>query len=243
MMPRLAAFPATAAALWFVTTAILLLTATDVYSQTNEDAALKQVLKQMEAVGKTFHSFEAQISKKHYTAVLKEFDTPETGQFYYERAKDGSALLRQEITHPGPGILTIKGGVATYYQPLLKQAQIYNLGKNKDKAEYLALGLGQSPGKLQEKFDIKFQGMEMVAGSPCSVLVLEPKNPAEAAYFSTITLWIKKTNGVPIQQKLQEPASRNYLLVAFTDEKLNVQIPPSKFEQKLPSGVEIQKIQ
>jgi len=242
-MPRGAGFPAIAAALCFMTIAILALTGTDIYSQTKQDAALNHVLRQMEAVAKTFHSFEAQISKKHYTAVLKEFDTPETGQFYYERAKDGSALLRQEITQPGPGILTIKGGVATYYQPVLKQAQIYNLGKNKDKAEYFALGLGQSPGKLQEKYDIKFQGTEMVTGSPCSVLILKPKNPAEAAYFSTITLWIKKSNGVPIQQKLQESASSNYLLVAFTDEKLNVRIPPSKFEQKLPSGVEIQKIQ
>ena len=242
-MPRRAVFPVTAAALWCVMIVILALTATDVYSQTKEDAALNQVLKQMEGVGKTFHSFKAHISKKHYTAVLKEFDTPETGEFYYERAKDGSALLRQEISSPGPSILTIKGGIAMFYQPVLKQAQIYNLGKNKDKAEYLALGLGQSPGKLQETFDLKYQGTETVAGFPCSVLVLKPKNPSAAAYASSITLWIKKSTGVPIQQKLQEPSGGDYLFVSFTDEKLNIQIPPSKFVQKLPSGVEIQKIQ
>lgn len=212
------------------------------YSQTKDDAALNQVLKQMEAVGKTFHSFEARISKKKYTAVLKEFDTPETGEFYYERAKDGSALLRQEITSPGPSVLTIKGGAATFYQPVLKQAQAYNLGINKDKAEYLALGLGQSPGNLRETFDLQYQGIETVGGFPCSVLVLKPKNSSAAAYFSSITLWIKKSTGVPIQQKLQEP-SGDYLLVSFSDEKLNVKIPAAKFEQKLPSGVEIQRIQ
>ncbi len=211
------------------------------FPQVKDDALPDQVLKQMEAVGRIFHSLEARITRKHYTAVLKEYDTPESGLFYYERAKDGTALIRLEITNPGPSVLTIKGGVATFYQPLLKQAQIYNLGKNKDKAEYLALGVGQAPGKLRQTFDVWYQGSEAVAGVPCSVLVLKPKNPSEAALFSTITLWIRKSSGIPVQQKLQEP-SGNYLLVNFTDEKLNVNIPPSKFEQKFPAGVEIQKI-
>ncbi len=210
-------------------------------AQKKDDTAESRVLKQMEAVGKTFRSFEAHISKKLFTAVLKEFDTPETGDFYYSRAKDGTALIRQEINSPGPSVLTIKGGVATFYQPRLKQAQMYNLGKNKDKAEYLVLGLGQTPGKLRETFLIQYQGTETVAGTPCSVLVLKPKNPSAAALFSVITLWIKQANGVPIQQKLQQP-NGDYLLVNFTDEKLNVNIPASKFEQKLPSGVDIQKI-
>jgi outer membrane lipoprotein-sorting protein len=209
------------------------------HAQTKDE--LNRVLKQMEAVGRTFRSFEAQITKKKYTAVLQEFDTPEKGEFYYARAKDGSALLRQEITSPGPSTLTIKGSLLTFYQPVLKQAQIINLGKNRDKVEYLALGLGQSPGKLRETFDITYQGTEAVSGTPCSVLVLKPRNPSAAAYFSAITLWIKKTTGVPIQQKLQEPAG-DYVLVNFTGEKLNIDIPASKFEQKLPAGVEIQHI-
>jgi outer membrane lipoprotein-sorting protein len=218
-----------------------LVCAQPVLAQTKDEAALNQVLKQMEAVGRTFRSFEAHITKRKYTAVLQEFDTPEKGEFYYARAKDGSALLRQEITSPGPSILTIKGSILTFYQPVLKQAQVVNLGKNRDKAEYLALGLGQSPGKLRETFDISYQGTESINGTPCSVLVLKPKNPSAAAYFSIITLWIKKATGVPIQQKLQEPAG-DYLLVDFTDEKLNVDIPGSMFEQKLPAGVEVQRI-
>src|SRR5438093_1558216 len=87
------------------------------------DAGLEQVLKQMEAVGKNFHSFRARFSQKKYTVVLQEFDAPETGDFVYARAKDGSALLRQDVTKPGRRILTIRGGTATVYQPLLKQAQ------------------------------------------------------------------------------------------------------------------------
>jgi outer membrane lipoprotein-sorting protein len=147
-----------------------------------------------------------------------------------------------DATSPGRTILTVKGGTATSYQPGIKQAQIANLGQNKDKAEYLAIGIGQSPAKLQETFNISYQGSETINGAPCSVLVLKPKNPKAAALFSAITLWIKKASGIPIQQKLQEP-STDYLLVNFSEEKLNSKIADSKFEQKLPSGTDIQRIQ
>ncbi len=211
-------------------------------AQSGNAVALDQVLRQMDSVGKKFVNFKAHFTQKKYTAVLKEFDTPESGEFYYARAKDGSALLRQEVTKPGHRILTVKGGTAIVYQPGINQASVANLGKNKDKAEYLALGLGQSPARLRETFELKYQGMENVAGAPCSVLALKPRNAAAAAYFSTITLWIKKSNGIPIQQKLEEP-NGNYLLVDFSGEKLNTSIPASLFDQHLPKGVELIKLQ
>jgi outer membrane lipoprotein-sorting protein len=207
-------------------------------TQQKGPSGLEPVLKQMEAAGRNFRSFSAKFSQKKYTAVLREFGTPDTGDFYYSRAKDGSALLRREITHPGREILTIKGGVAAYYQPEIKQAHIYNLGKDKDKAEYLALGIGQSPAKLQETFDISFQGSESIGGAACSILVLKPKTSGVSALYSSITLWVKKQSGIPIQHKFLEP-SGDYLLMSFSNEKLNLKIPDSIFEQKL-AGVEIQ---
>jgi len=220
---------------------VLILQIQQVPAQTKKDPALDGLLRQMEATGKAFRTFSANISQKKYTAVLREFDAPESGVFLYARAKDGSALLRQEIAKPAPRVLTIKGGVATVYQPVLKQAQVLSLGKNKDKAEFLALGLGQSPGKLRETFDLNYQGSEKINGTVCSVLQLKPKSSAAAAFFSSITLWIKTSSGIPIQQKLQEP-NGDYLLVNFTDEKLNTKISDSKFEQKLPKNTDTQVI-
>lgn len=211
-------------------------------AQTTGVSELDQVLAQMESVGRTFVSFKARFSQKKYTAVLREFDEPDSGDFYYARAKDGSALLRQEVTKPGRRILTVKGGSMIVYQPGVNQASVVNLGKNKDKVEYLALGLGQSPGKLRESFDIQYQGVENVGTAPCAILALKPRNPGTAAYFSMITLWIKKSNGVPIQEKMQEP-NGDYLLVDFTNEKLNVALPAALFEQQLPKNVEILKVQ
>ncbi len=202
---------------------------------------LDRAMAKMELAGKSFRSFAANFTQKKYTEVLREFDTPEHGEFYYARAKDGSALLRQEVMKPASRTLTIKGGVATIHQPGVKQAQVVNLGKNRDKAEYLALGLGQSPARLRETFDIKYQGTESVEGSACWALILMPKSSAAAAYFSSITLWIKKASGIPVQEKLQEP-NGDYLLVTFSSEKLNISIPASKFEQKLPPGTDIQTL-
>ena len=216
---------------------LLGLSSSPIQAQTELDRAMAK----MEAAGKTFRSFVAEFTQKKYTEVLREYDTPERGEFYYARARDGSALLRQEVMKPASRTLTIKGGVATIHQPGVKQAQIVNLGRNKDKAEYLALGLGQSPARLRETFSIKYQGTESVEGSPCWVLVLTPKSSAAAAYFSSITLWIKKTGGIPVQEKLQEP-NGDYLLVTFSGEKLNVSIPAPKFEQKLPPGTDIQTL-
>jgi outer membrane lipoprotein-sorting protein len=195
----------------------------------------------MAAVGKTFRSFQADFTQRQYFAVLKEFEEPESGVFTYARAKDGSALIREEFKAPGHNVLTINGGVALVYQPSLNQATRYNLGKNKDKAEYLALGVGQSPARLREIFNIEYRGEEAVDGLPCSVLLLTPKSSAVAALYSAVTLWIRKSDSVSVQQKLQEP-NGNYLINKFSSVKLNLNIPESQFEQILPKEVEIQVI-
>jgi outer membrane lipoprotein-sorting protein len=202
---------------------------------------LDQVLLKMEALGKNFRSFSADFTQRKYISVLKEFEDPETGTFLYARAQDGSALLRQEFKSPGRKTLTIHGGTATVFQPSINQASIVNLGKNKDKAEFLALGIGQSPAKLRETFQVEYKGEETVDGAPCSVLVLKPRSSATAAFLASITLWIKKSSDLPVQQKLQEP-NGDYMLNKFSAEKLNPKFSDSDFDQKLPKSVDIQRI-
>ena len=220
------------------------LAALSAHPQTKDASVLEQALHQMEMAGKGFRSFTAQFTMKRYTAVLKEFDVPESGEIDYALAPDGSALIRQEFNKPGVRILTIKAGVATLFQPSVKQATIYNLGKNKNKAEYLVLGVGQPPARLQQTYNIQYQGAEAVNGAPCWVLLLMPKtSTGAAAMFSAITLWVKKSNGIPIQDKLQDAGSSDFTLITFSDEQLNKPIPASRFEQKLPPGVEKQVIQ
>jgi outer membrane lipoprotein-sorting protein len=208
-------------------------------AQGKDDAELQRIYKRMEETGKTFRSFSAHFSQQNYTAKLKAFDTPETGEFYYVRAKDGSVMMRQESVSPGKKILTVKGNKAVFYQPDINQMQIYNLGSYKNLVEYLAIGIGQSPEKLQKDFDISHQGSESVKGEQCSILLLKPKSAKVTAHFSLIMLWIGKSNGILVQNKLLKP-NGDYTLLTFTNEKLNVKIPDSQFEQAKPKGVDIQ---
>jgi outer membrane lipoprotein-sorting protein len=210
-------------------------------AQAKDSPEIQKVFRQMELAGKGFRGFTAKISERKYTAILKEFGSTETGEFYLARAKDGSTMMRREISSPGRIILTIKGSELTVYRPAVKEAQVANLGKNKDKAEFLALGIGQPPSELQKSFDISYQGVESVGNAPCSVLVLKPKDAKTAAFYSTIVMWVRPS-GIPVQYKLQEP-NGDYLLVTFSAEKLNVSIPDSKFDQKLPSGVQPLRLQ
>jgi outer membrane lipoprotein-sorting protein len=213
-----------------------------VRAQGKENPELQKIYRQMETVGKNLHTFYAKISEKKYTAILKEFDTPKTGDFYLARAKDGSTMMRRDISSPAREILTLKGEVATVYQPKIKQARIANLGKHTDKAaEFLAFGIGRPPADLQKNYDISYIGDESVGGSPCAMLSLKPKDPKMAAYYSLIVMWVQKSSGIPLQYKLQEAGTNDYLLETFSDEKLNINIPESKFEPNLPKDVEIQK--
>jgi outer membrane lipoprotein-sorting protein len=212
------------------------------FGQAKEDPELSKIFRQMEIAGKGFLSFSAKLTQKRYTAILKEFGPPESGELFFSRAKDGSSMIREEITKPGKTILTVKDGIATVYRPGIKEAQIINLGKHRDKAEYVAIGVGQPPSELKKTFNVTFQGTESISGALCSILSLKPRDPKVAASYSTITLWVKQSSGIPAQYKLQEP-NNDYQLVTFTDEKLNSKIPDSKFEQKLPADVDKQRLQ
>jgi outer membrane lipoprotein-sorting protein len=204
----------------------------------DQSEKLESVLKRMGKASGIFESFAADITTKKYTAILEEFDPPERGKFLYKRDDDGSALIRWEITDPAEKITTIQNDEVLIYQPKIKSANRFKLGKNKDKAEYLALGLGQSPSDLEQAYIISYKGNEIVDGVTCSVLELKPKDPKVASVFSVITVWIRDDTGVSTQLKLAEPF-QDYLLVNFSNEILNKKVNDSIFKQKLPGDVEV----
>jgi outer membrane lipoprotein-sorting protein len=192
----------------------------------------------MERASDGFKTFSADLATVKYDALLDEFYPKETGKFYYSRAEDGSALIRWEILKPGEKILTIQEREALLYQPKIKAAQKYRLKANKDKAEYLALGIGQSPSELRKTFNIRYLGSEEVNGYDCSAIELTPRDPKTASMFSSIIVWIKKETGVSTRMKLVEPY-KDYITVDFSNEKLNEKISRSLFSQKLPDGVDV----
>jgi outer membrane lipoprotein-sorting protein len=209
-------------------------------AEADESAELEKALARVDQVSRTFRSFSARLSQKKYTAVLAEFDTPEKGRFHYAVARDGSVMMRHEIEAPGKRILTIKGDSAVLYQPVVRQAQVYALGKRKNLVEYLGTGLGQSSENLRGKFHIAWKGSASIDGRKCFVLEFKPRDPKAAASVRSITVSFDQTNVTPVRYRIEEP-SGDYLLETFSEGKLNTRLPDDLFEQKLPKGVEVLK--
>ena len=199
---------------------------------------MNAVLQNMGKASGNFKSLAADITMKKWDAMVGEFTDPENGEFYYKRANDGSALLRIQITDPAKKITTIRDGEVLVYQPAMKTAMKYTLGKNRDKVEYIALGFGKSPEDLKKAYNVSYGGTETIDGSSCSILVLKPK---ASSIFSSITVWIKDATGISTRMKMVEKFD-DYILMDFSNEKLNEKIDDSIFKEKIPKDVDVTRL-
>ena len=201
-------------------------------------ASQEEILAKMESAGRAATSFSASIFQKKWTSILKEFDKGESGTLLYLRGKQGEAYLRKEIVDPEKNIVAIYDGEVTLYEPRIKQARRYQLGKNKDKAEFLVLGFGSTTASLSATYNIRLLGVEKIDGQNTTMLELKPKSEKAAAYFSQIVLWVADQIWLPIQQKLVEP-NGDYLLIRFTNLKLNPGIDKARFKVAIPRDVRV----
>ncbi len=198
---------------------------------------LESVLENMDRRGGDLRSMSATIVQKKWTDILEEFDQEERGEFHFLREKE-AIRLRRDITVPGRSTLLINDGKGIFYQPLLKQANRYDLGARKDRAEFLLLGFVSKKDALREAYSIRWLGPEMVGDRQTYVLELTPRSSKVSAFFSRIVLWVDGRLWVPIQQKLVEP-TRDYLLIRFEDVRLNLNLPASRFDLELPPDVNV----
>jgi len=206
-------------------------------SSSAQSPTLEQILSKMDQSGAGLRSMSCQITQKKWTDILEEFDKGESGRFFFLK-KNGKVYLRKDIAQPQENSLVISDGKVTFYQPRIKQAQQYNLGQNKDKAEFLLLGFGSNKEALKNTYAIRLVGDETVRGRACHILELTPKSERVSAFFRQIVLWVDNQMNVPIRQKLVEP-TRDYLLIDFDGIQLNPPIADSLFQIKLPKDVKI----
>ena len=150
-----------------------------------QDATLDDVLSRMDAVGAKLKSMSAQIHQKKWTAILEEFDNGESGRFTFLKTGQG-VFLRKDIDNPTSSTLVIKEGKVIFFQPSIKQAQIYNLGGHGDKAEFLLLGFGSDKQALSDTYEIRLLGQEKVRDRNTYRLELKPKSENVAAFFVRI---------------------------------------------------------
>jgi outer membrane lipoprotein-sorting protein len=202
-----------------------------------QSRTLDQILDRMDEVGSRLKSLSAEMSQKKWTEILAEYDSGESGHFYLLKRNDG-VYLRKDIEKPTASSLVIREGELIFFQPSLKQAQRYQLGRHRDKAEFLLLGFGSDKEALGKTYQIDLVGQEKLGNQTTFQLELKPRSEKVAAFFVKILLWIDNELWVPIRQQLVEPTG-DHLLIRFQDIELNPKLSKSDFDLDLPKGTRV----
>lgn len=196
---------------------------------------IKKVFERIDHAGKSIVDLTALITQNKVTLVVNDTST-DTGKLLLKRTKSGNRT-RLDYQTPELKTLLIDKGKIWIYEPNLKRLQEIELGKNRDQAEFMLVGLGQSSSALLRSYDVKYLKEESVNGSKASLIELKPKSEKTAAMFTKIWLWIDYHFGIPIQSQLTE-SNGDYLTLRLENIKINPNLTDRDFKLSLPPGVE-----
>jgi len=191
---------------------------------------LNSVLTKLDAAAQNFHSTSAHVEwDTVQTDPIPDKDVM-TGMAYYERTSKGfemSAHLTQHDGQPAANTYIISNGIC----------ELSETGKEKDAKpypqaskyeDYLRLGFGASGHDLQEKWNIKYLGTEMIDGKSTDKLELVAKDPNVRKNLLKVTVWLDTARAVSLQQKFDE-ADGTYRLCHYTDLVINEPLPKNAF--------------
>jgi outer membrane lipoprotein-sorting protein len=199
---------------------------------------LEQVYTKIDEVSKAFKSTEANVQREYTTVIVNETEV-KTGKFFYT-LRGTEPRVKLELVKPDVQYALIDRGKVQFYSPAIKQVQEASIAGNRDTVEmYMALGFGQSSTDLKANFDVTLGPDEVVGGQKTSVLNLKPKSPSSP--FQMIQLWLDQKAWHSTQIKIVEK-SKDYLVIKFTNVKMNAGIPDSRFKLDLPKDVKVIKL-
>jgi outer membrane lipoprotein-sorting protein len=132
--------------------------------------------------------------------------------------------------------LSFQGQKAEIYYPKIKTVQVYDLGKYRQLVDqFLLLGFGSSGKELRKSYSLRVVGEDKVSGELTTRLELLPKSKSARKHLGKVELWIS-TSGYPLQQKFYQP-SGDYVLITYSDLKINPDFPEDALKLKLPGDV------
>jgi len=191
------------------------------------------VLRRLDAAAANFRS----------TAADFEFDSVQTdpvpdkdiqkGIVYYERkgkAFQMAAHIRELNGKPSPKVYAYAAGVLKLYEKPINQVTTFaKAGKFES---YLMLGFGASGTDLEQKWEIKYLGSEVLMDGKTAVktekLELVAKDPAVRKNIAKVTVWIDPERAVSLKQVFYESASA-YRVCVYFNIKTNQSLPAAAF--------------
>ena len=195
------------------------------------------VLEMMDKSAKDFRTLTADIENVKYTAVVQDTST-ETGQIFVRRDQK----MRIEFTKPEARTILRTGDSLFLYNPKLNRVEEYDLGKNRAMVDqYIRLGFGTKSEDLKKSYVVTATGEEELDHRKTVVVELTPKGDQIRSQITRIQMWIDEASWLPIQQKIFESGSGDYILFHYTSMMKNLKINDSKFKQDWPKNASHEK--
>lgn len=197
------------------------------------------LLARLDKAAAEFKAMTAQVSYVTHTDVLNE-DNAETGTAMLEKVQAGEVKGRVDFVAPDPHIVTFQKQRLQRYSPKIKTLEVYDLEKNGEQIDkFIMLGFGTSGSELAKDYDVAMLGVEPLKGQSGKFIHvrLTPKTAEARQYVKTVEQWIpEQGDPYPIQEKILQP-SNDYVVVSYSDLKINPHLKPDELELKLPAGV------
>ncbi len=195
------------------------------------------VLALMDNSAKDFRSLTADIENVKYTAVVDDKST-ETGQIWVRHDQK----MRIEFTKPEARTILRTGDSLFLYNPKLNRVEEYDLGKNRAMVDqYIRLGFGTKSEDLKKSYLVTVTGEEQLDNRRTILVELTPKADQIRSQITRIQMWIDEASWLPMQQKIYESGSGDYILFHYTGMMKNLKISDSKFKQDWPKNASHEK--
>ncbi len=199
---------------------------------------LQEILSRMDKAASDFKSMTAQVTHVTHTEVLNDDSTPETGSVTMKKVQPGEVQGKLEFTSPDPKTITIEKRRVQEYLPKINTLQIYDLDKHGPQLDkFVMIGFGTSGTEIAASYDVTILASEQVNGQALMRLQLVPKSGEAKQYVKKLELWIpEQGDPYPLRERIFEP-SGDYILVTYSDTKINPPLKPDALQLKLPAGV------
>jgi outer membrane lipoprotein-sorting protein len=196
---------------------------------------LNDVLARMDRSAETFQGMTANLTQLQHTAIINE-DERDSAAVRMKKEKGG---LRGfvEFAEPNRRLIGFQNRQLQVYYPKTNTVDIYDLGKHgAELDQFLLLGFGTSGKDLEKNYNMRVTGSENLNGKPVTRMDLVPKTANAKEYLKKLELWIPTSASYPIQEKIHKN-DQDYILIQYSDIKLNPGLTDKDLELSLPAGV------
>jgi len=196
---------------------------------------LKDVLARMDRSAETFQSMTANLTQLQHNAIINE-DERDSAAVRMKKEKGG---LRGfvEFAEPNRRLIGFQSRQLQVYYPKTNTVNIYDLGKHGAQLDqFLLLGFGTSGKQLEKSYNMRVTGTEALNGKPVTRLELVPKTEEVKEYLKELELWIPTSASYPVQEKIHKN-DQDYILIQYSDVKINPGLTDKDLELTLPAGV------